>query len=129
MPFTVVNGATLMCSFGMAPSTFVVTPVNGAYAEHQPVANILDHKPMLNVMPFGMCMSLANPQVSAATTAASGVLTPQPCIPQTISPWTPGVPDVLLAGSPIIDNTCTCNCIWAGVVSITNPGQFSVIVP
>jgi hypothetical protein len=75
MPYTVVNGATLMCSFGMAPSTFVVTPVNGVLAENQPVANILDHKPMVNIMPFGMCMSLANPQVAAATTAASGVLT------------------------------------------------------
>lgn len=129
MPLAVVNGATLMCTFGVAPSTLVVAPINGALAENQPVANILDHKPMVNVQPFGMCISMANPQVSAATAAASGVLTPQPCIPQTLSPWTPGVPTVFLANSPIIDNLCTCNCIWAGVVSITYPGQATVIVP
>ena len=129
MPLAVVNGATLMCSFGVAPSTLVVPPANGAYAHNQPVANILDHKPMANVQPFGMCISMMNPQVSAATAAASGVLTPQPCIPQTITPWVPGVPNVLLGYSPIIDNLCTCNCLWAGVVSIVNPGQATVVVP
>lgn len=129
MPFAVVNGATLMCTFGVAPSSLVVTPANNAYAENQPVANILDHKPMVNVQPFGMCISMANPQVSAATSAASGVLTPQPCMPQTHSPWTPGVPTIHLANSPIIDNMCTCTCMWTGVVSITNPGQATVIVP
>ena len=40
MPLAVVNGATLMCTFGVAPSTLVVPPVNGTYAHNQPVANI-----------------------------------------------------------------------------------------
>ena len=47
----------MMCSFGMAPSSLVVLPSNRV-----PDANIMDHIPMVNIMPFGMCMSLANPR-------------------------------------------------------------------
>jgi hypothetical protein len=125
----VVNGATLMCSFGVAPSTLVVLPINRVLSGNQPAANIMDHKPMVNIMPFGMCTTLTNPQVAAATSAASGVLTPQPCIPMTQSPWVPGAPNVLLANQPALDNTSKCMCMWAGVVQITVPGQFTEMIP
>lgn len=68
------------CSFGMAPSTLMVTPEKKTVSS-MPVATIMDHVPMKNVMPFGMCQSMANPAVAAATAAAFGVLTPMPCIP------------------------------------------------
>ena len=42
-----------------------------------------------SVPPFGLCTSMANPQVAAATAAAQNVLTPQPCQP-VLSPWSPG---------------------------------------
>ena len=119
----VVNGATLMCTFGMAPSSLVVLPVNRTLSSSQPAATIMDHIPMANIMPFGMCMSPANPQVAAATAAALGVLTPMPCIPATAAPWMPGTPTVLLGNMPCLNNTCTCMCMWGGVVSITVPGQ------
>jgi hypothetical protein len=92
---------------------------------NQPAANIMDHVPMTNIMPFGMCSSPANPQVAAATAAALGVLTPQPCIPATSAPWVPGSPKVMLANQPALDDTSTCLCNWAGVITITNPGQTS----
>lgn len=76
-------GATLQCSFGRAPGSLVVLPLNRTYTDQQPDANIMDHVPMVNIMPFGMCASLANPTVAAATSAAMGVLTPMPCIPNT----------------------------------------------
>lgn len=66
--------------------------------------NIMDHISMMNIMPFGMCMSIANPTVAAATAAALGVLTPMPCIPATTSPWVPGAPNVLLGNQPTLDN-------------------------
>jgi hypothetical protein len=129
MPLQVVNGAQLMCSFGVAPSNLVVLPVNRRLTNNQPAANIMDHQPMVNIMPFGMCMSIANPQVAAATSAALGVLTPQPCIPATLSPWAPGSPTDLLANQPALNNTSTCMCNWAGVVTIVTAGQTSAEIP
>jgi len=129
MPFQVVHGATLMCSFGAAPSNLVVLPINMVLSGNQPAANIMDHKPMMNIQPFGMCASLANPQVATATSLASGVLTPQPCMPMTQSPWVPGAPNVLLANQPALDNTSTCMCMWAGVITIMAPGQVTETIP
>lgn len=125
----VVNGAMLTCSFGLAPSTMVVTPENMVQGTSVPAATIMDNVPMKNIIPFGMCTSLANPQVAAATSAAMGTLTPQPCIPVIAAPWTPGSPTVLISNKPALNSTSTCMCNWAGVISVTNPGQMTVNVP
>jgi hypothetical protein len=129
MPQQVVNGAMMACSFGMAPSSLVVLPIHMTMCGNQPAANIMDHVPMLNIMPFGMCTSLANPTVAAATAAALGVLTPMPCIPATSAPWVPGAPTVLIANQPALDNTSKCMCNWAGVIQITMPGQMTTEIP
>ena len=129
MPMHVCHGAQLMCTFGMAPSTLVVLPVNRTLTSNQPAANIMDHVPMVNILPFGMCMSIANPVVASATAAALGVLTPMPCIPATPAPWVPGAPTVLLGNMPALDNTCTLNCMWAGVITVVAPGQFTEMIP
>jgi hypothetical protein len=129
MPQEVVNGATMMCTMGMAPSTLVVLPINRTMVGNQPAANIMDHLPMVNIMPFGMCISPANPTVAAATAAALGVLTPMPCIPNTASPWVPGSPTVLIGNQPALNNTSQCMCMWAGVISIVNPGQMTTEEP
>lgn len=129
MPLQVCNGAMLQCSFGAAPSTFAVLPINRVLTSNQPAANIMDHIPMVNVMPFGVCMSLANPTVASATAAALGVLTPMPCIPNTPAPWMPGAPTVLLANQPALDNTSKLMCVWAGVIQVAFPGQTTHIIP
>ena len=88
MPMQVCMGAQMMCTFGMAPSNLVVLPPPKlAMTNQMPDANIMDCIPMVNIMPFGMCMSPANPVVAAATAAALGV-SPMPCIPATPGPWT-----------------------------------------
>src|SRR5271166_3174857 len=113
----VCNGATLQCSMGMAPSSLVVLPVNRVNTGEQPDANIMDGEPLVNIMPFGMCMSPANPAVAAATTAALGVLTPMPCIPVTPAPWTPGAPTDLIGNMPALDSNSKLMCTWGGVRS------------
>jgi uncharacterized Zn-binding protein involved in type VI secretion len=92
-------------------------------------ATIMDYQPMANIPPFGMCMTPSNPQVAAATAAALGVLTPQPCIPVTVAPWTPGSPTVMVNGQPALNSTCTCMCMWGGVITVSSPGQFTTNVP
>ncbi|MEP6897886.1 MAG: DUF4280 domain-containing protein [Rhodanobacter sp.] len=129
MPIQVVNGASLMCTFGVAPSSLVVLPVNKVMSGNQPAANIQDHIPMTNIMPFGMCSAPTNPTVIAATAAKAGVFSPAPCIPATSAPWIPGAPTVMLGSQPALDNTCTCLCQWLGVVSVSNPGQTTEMIP
>lgn len=125
----VCNGAMLACSFGVAPSSMVVLPVNRVLTSNQPAATIMDYVPMLNIMPFGVCMTPSNPAVAAATTAAAGVLTPQPCFPVTVAPWAPGDPTVLEGGQPVLNNTSSLTCIWGGVIQVVAPGQFTHLVP
>jgi hypothetical protein len=129
MPLQAVNGAQLMCSFGSSPSTLTVLPVNRTDIANQPEATIQDHIPMVNIMPFGMCLTPSNPQVAAATAAALGVLTPQPCIPVTSTPWAPGAPIVTIANQPALDNISTCSCAWGGLIAILNPGQQTKNIP
>jgi hypothetical protein len=90
---------------------------------------IMDNIPMTNIMPFGMCSSIANPTVASATATALGVLTPMPCVPVTPAPWAPGVPNVLIANQPALDNMCKLMCTWAGVISVVMPGQMTHDIP
>jgi hypothetical protein len=129
MAMQVVNGAQLMCNQGIAPSALMVLPVNMVMSSNQPAANIMDNKPMVNILPFGMCRSVANPAVISATSAAMGVLTPMPCIPVIPAPWMPGAMTVMLANSPSLDNTCKLMCAWAGVIEVVSPGQFTHQIP
>lgn len=129
MPMQVVNTAQLMCSFGTAPSVFTVTPDNRTLSSNQPAATIMDFVPMKNIMPFGMCITPSNPQVAAATSAALGVLTPQPCIPATSSPWAPGSPTVQIAKLVALNNSSTCMCMWGGVITVASPGQVTHQIP
>jgi hypothetical protein len=127
MPQLVTTGAMMMCSFGVAPAVLAVLPTNKTNAT-TPAATIMDSIPMTNIPTFGMCMSIANPTVAAATAAALGVLTPMPCIPVT-APWVPGSPTCLIGGMPALNSTSKCMCSWGGVIQITFPGQVTTNVP
>jgi hypothetical protein len=116
-----VSGAMITCSFGVAPSTLNVV-VPRPTVEGRPVANITDIVPGANIPPFGMCQSLANPTVAAATAAALGVLTPMPCVPVITAPWTPMAPQMTAGGAPVVVAGAQCFCAFAGVISITMPG-------
>lgn len=124
-----VMTAQLMCTMGVAPSVLQVLPTNRVTCGKFLAANIMDYVPMVNIQSFGMCICPANPVVAAATAAALGVLTPMPCVPNTVAPWVTGSPTVTLGGMPILNNTSTCQCAWGGTISIVMPGQVQTTVP
>jgi len=114
-----------MCSKGAAPSSLNFLPLPPVMAP-TPMGNITAMVPMLNIMPFGVCMSLANPQVAAATAAALGALTPQPCIPVPAGPWAPGS-KATIGPNPGILASSKLSCAFAGQIKITFPGQSIVV--
>lgn len=124
----VCSGAMLKCSFGTAPGTMTVLPINMVKTA-MPIANIMDYIPMMNVMPFTMCTSMSNPSVAAATAAAQGVLTPMPCIPVTTAPWSPGCSTVLVAGQPALNDSSRLMCAWGGMIEVMDAGQMTIEVP
>jgi uncharacterized Zn-binding protein involved in type VI secretion len=117
-----VTGAMLQCTFGVAPTTLNVLPVSRVMIEGRPAAAITDAAPLVNIPTFGMCTSLANPMVAAATAAALGVLTPMPCIPAIAGTWIPNAPKTMIGGKPALVAGSMCTCGYGGVISITMPG-------
>ena len=127
MSTVVVSGAQITCTFGTMPSALTVVPAGQpVQGGGQLVARISDQAPNVNIAPFGMCTTLSNPQVASATSAAQGVLTPQPCIPVTTAPWAPGSPTVSVGGTPVLTSDSRCMCAWGGSISIVSPGQGTV---
>ncbi len=123
MPKLVVNGAKLECDQGLSPSALSVLPVVGSAADDQPASTVNDSIPMVNIAPFGMCKTQANPRVAAATTAAAGTLTPMPCVPMVTGPWSPGSTLTILQGVKALTDDSKCSCAWAGTITITDAGS------
>ena len=124
-----VTGAKCTCPFGTTPCTLQVTSQMTCLADGRPVATIQDMQPGINLPTFGMCSSLANPTVAAATAAALGVLTPQPCTMVPAGTWIPTSPTVLVGGIPCLTSDATLVCgFGTGTISIIDPGQTKTIV-
>jgi hypothetical protein len=124
----VVAGAVLQCPMGTAPAPLTVLPASMVLIEGRPVARITDNVALLNLMPFGMCQSPANPMVAAATAAALGVLTPMPCLPMPAGPWISPVAQTTVGGLAVLGSGGTCPCAYGGVISIQLPGAVRTTV-
>lgn len=123
MPQPAVTGAMLTCTFGVAPASLNVLPTSRVTIEGRPAGTIADTAPIVNIPPFGMCTSLANPQVAGATSAALGVLTPMPCIPNPVGRWMPMAPRTTIGGNPALASGSMLMCAFGGQISITIPGS------
>lgn len=119
----VCNGAQMQCSMGTASAMLVVLPERKVLLDGQPQANIMDSESMTNIPSFGMCISLANPTVAAATAAHLGVLTPMPCVPNPTGPWQNGKNEFTIKGAPALCQDCKLTCAWAGIISLVDSGQ------
>lgn len=129
MAMLITSGAMMTCSFGAAPSVISILPTNRTLCGGPPAGNIMDHVPFLNIPPFAMCSSMANPAVASATAAAMGALTPMPCTPVTAAPWITGSPTVLIGNMPALNSDCKCMCSFGGMIQFTAPAQFQCMVP
>ena len=125
MAIQTANTAVCQCSFGAAPASLPVPPACKVLACGLPAATVMDNK----LPPFGMCSSLANPAVSSATTAAGGVLTPQPCSPVLTAPWMPGSLTVQIGGKSALNNTSKLMCAYGGVIQVVSPMATTVVIP
>ena len=123
MAILVNSNSLLACSFGAVPSPLTVLPTNKVMAGSTPAATIMDHIPVVNIKPFGMCTAPTNPAVIAAGGA------PVPCVPVTPAPWVPGATTVLIGQMPALDSVSKCMCTWAGVIQTVTPAQTTVMVP
>ena len=113
----------MRCSMGTSLAKLTVLPIRTVFLTGQPMANISDHKSMVNLAPFGLCRSLAFPPTAAATAAAHGHLTPMPCVHNTPAPWFVGKMDYLIKGQPALLKSCKCQCMWGGTISLVTDGQ------
>lgn len=119
-----VTGATVTCPFGTKPCTLKPSSQTAVLADSLIAGTIAD----VNVGPFGMCSSLANPAVATATAAALGVLTPQPCTFAPGGTWTPASPKILAGGKPVLTTDSSIVCaVGAGILSVVSPGQMKVL--
>lgn len=144
MGLCIGSNAILQCSFGAAPTPLTVIPQNMVNVSSQPMATIMDNKPFVNIKPFGMCTSVANPAVATATLASYGIygppvnytaflaalaaanlLTPMPCVPATAAPWAPGSPTVLIKGVPALTDSSVLMCACGGVIKCNMAAQFT----
>lgn len=126
MGICVCMGATLQCTFGMAPSTLVATSAPTVMVANKPIGTIMDNKPMGNIPPFGMCNCPANP---ATVKPPPVMFAPAPCMPVIPAPWTPGSPTVMIGNYPALNNSSKLMCAYGGVISVVNPSQMQTMVP
>lgn len=105
-------GSFVSCSRGVVATPLVVIPSNPVFLNTGPAACILDCKPFVNIIPFGMCTSQTNPAVIAAWGA------PVPCTPIPVPPmWITKRINTML-GVPILDEEGTTFCPLGGKISV-----------
>jgi Domain of unknown function (DUF4280) len=128
MPLLAADGAILACDKGTMPSPLGVIAVNPQIkAVTKLAAEVTDCKPALNIRSFGMCNSMGNPAVQAATELNKGVLTPQPCTPNVISAWS-GATIVTIRRKPAIHVGSSTSCTFGGSIDIKDAVQKIVSV-
>lgn len=119
-----MTGATIACTQGLATGSLVGnSPIKIA---GMPALTINDTASFVNVTPCGMCTSIANPTVAAATASALGVLTPMPCIPNPVGIWQGCTNSPSVGGKKALSNEGKLICAYGGTISIVFPGQTTV---
>lgn len=124
----VTNTAVIKCSQAVPPgkTQLTVLPSQNT-ANNQPIATVMDIMPA-NIPTFGMCNTQANPAVAAATSAASGVHTPAPCLPNVVGPWMPGSAKTTVGPYKALTKDSKCTCAYTGQITIDVEGATTASV-
>lgn len=117
----------MQCSFGTTSAPFSALPVSRVMVNGRPAGVMTDMAPVVNIPPFGMCQSLSNPTVAAATAVALGALTPMPCIPVPAGPWTNAAQKLSIGGQSALTDGSKLTCAWGGQISVQFAGQTGVM--
>lgn len=128
MGMGVCLGAIAQCPFGSAPAPLICLSTPMVIGKGGPMGTIMDCAPFSNIIPFGVCMSIANPITAALTAAAFGVLTPGPCLPTPAGTWLPMKPTVLSKPGPMLNSDSMLICAYGGVIKINMPAQFTAMI-
>ena len=119
----VCNGAKLKCSFGSAPKSMIVLPLNRTTTKMaKPLANKLDMIPFVNIPAFGQCKSPANP-MNWKMAGPVPVVVPSSCIPIPVMPWNPVATKTKIGSNPALIDTSKTMCVWAGSIEVDDPGS------
>lgn len=124
----VTNTAVIKCSQAVPPGKTQLTVLPSQItANNQPIATVMDIMPA-NIPTFGMCNTQANPAVAAATSAASGVHTPAPCLPNVVGPWMPGSAKTTVGPYKALTKDSKCTCAYTGQITIDVEGATTASV-
>ena len=105
----VVEGATLVCTLGTAPSKLQIPPSRRVFINGKKQANITDDVADVNLLPFGTC---------------NRPIPPQPCIRATAgNRWVAGKHDMHVEDENAMLNTdfLVCNC--GGIITVVDDRQ------
>jgi hypothetical protein len=105
MSLQVCHGATLHCSMGLMPACLRVLPGRGPTRGGRPIAQVSDHRPLVNIEAFGTCTARGRPRR---------------CVPVTVAPWSPGAPGIALGAEHVaaISRTSTLSCSEGGLIRV-----------
>ena len=129
MSFAVTTGSTAEYTCGTTPAELIADFDTLATAGGSIVLTIDMIVAEVNIPSFGDCDSLLNPEVSTATAAADGVLTPMPCVPVVVDSWTPGSLLSNEVGIAYVNDESICTCSYGGEISIVDALGIEMEIP
>ncbi len=122
------------CNQGVFPfMPLIVMPKNQVKGFTLNAATIKDTVPFMNMLPYILCKSLANPFTILASLRPPPVFfiyTPGLCIPIGKA-WSPGSPNVQIRNIKALNNYSKLSCLLGkGQIQILFPGQpMTILVP
>ena len=114
MSQAVCNGALLRCTQGSLPGALCIRPHGAGTDRTMALATVQDARPLVNLSPFGNCLSTAHPLWATGSA---------PCVPQTCGLWQLRAPAVHYAQAPALRSDATLQCQYGGLITITDAGQ------